>query len=567
MRPVIRDFQMTDGIANSERLTFSPRNVYKEGFHPTPTVKYQEPKKQLAPPTFSNRYFVTGVLSLPYAEIKEPFTAWYDAANEMSRIDYYGDMVQTYQRADEKSYGNSYKVTPMTNEIVKNVKSCFRVNGTANATVAVQSILPDTTGFVHLRNDTLDDDDCEVWHNVTVDGGKVNRYTLWLRRDAAGAPVPLRYEMRGYDTLLGSHYDKYEIAYADYDASPFNPAVFDVPAGLTCGGFPGPGVERRALANPMREYVAGDDAHAHESFTQYRERHGRRYDDEREHKLRKHVFRNNLRFIHSTNRANLGYQLAVNHLADRTDDELRATRGRLTSPHPNGKAFDKARYKGQAVPDSLDWRINGAVTPVKDQAVCGSCWSFGSTGAIEGALFVKTGQLVRLSQQNLMDCSWGYGNNACDGGEEWRSYEWAMKHGGIMSEDDYGSYIGQNGYCSFNPAKVATKVSGYVNVTSGDQEALKLALVNHGPVAVGIDASHKSLSFYANGVYYEPACGNTSDDLDHAVLAVGYGTLNGQPYWLIKNSWSTYWGNDGYVLMSQKDNNCGVATDATFVTI
>lgn len=123
--------------------------------------------------------------------------------------------------------------------------------------------------------------------------------------------------------------------------------------------------------------------------------------------------------------------------------------------------------------------------------------------------------------------------------------------------------------------------------------ALKLALFKHGPVAVSIDASHRSFVFYSHGVYYEPACGefhfiylfiyfsrrppvpipsspstgSTIDDLDHAVLAVGYGNLNGEPYWLIKNSWSTYWGNDGYILMSMKDNNCGVATDATFVTL
>ena len=148
---------------------------------------------------------------------------------------------------------------------------------------------------------------------------------------------------------------------------------------------------------------------------------------------------------------------------------------------------------------------------------------------------------------------------------------------------------------------------GYVNVTSGDEDALRLAIVKHGPISVAIDASHKSLSFYANGVYYEKECGKTSiqmahsalscstfcicfggthnliipmitniitvctgnkeDQLDHAVLAVGYGTLGKEPFWLIKNSWSTYWGNDGYVLMSRKDNNCGVATTPTYVTI
>jgi len=219
------------------------------------------------------------------------------------------------------------------------------------------------------------------------------------------------------------------------------------------------------------------------------------------------------------------------------------------------------------LPESIDWRLYGAVTPVKDQSVCGSCWSFGTVGSLEGAYFLKTGQLVRLSQQALVDCSWGYGNNGCDGGEDFRSYQWVMKHGGIPSEDSYGPYLGIDGYCHVQNVTATAKITGYVNVTSGDEDALKLAIFKHGPISVAIDASHRSFSFYANGVYYEPKCKNGEDGLDHAVLAVGYGVLNGKPYWLVKNSWSTYWGNDGYVLMAQRDNNCGVATMPTYVTM
>ncbi len=90
-------------------------------------------------------------------------------------------------------------------------------------------------------------------------------------------------------------------------------------------------------------------------------------------------------------------------------------------------------------------------------------------------------------------------------------------------------------------------------------------MAQHGPISVGIDASHRSFSFYSNGVYYDPECSNKPDGLDHSVLAVGYGEMEGKKYWLVKNSWSTHWGNDGYVLMAQKDNNCGVATSPTYV--
>jgi C1A family cysteine protease len=287
-----------------------------------------------------------------------------------------------------------------------------------------------------------------------------------------------------------------------------------------------------------------------------------------EQEKRLNLFRHNFRFIHSKNRQGLTYKLAVNHLADRSDDEIRVLRGKqYTRGYNGGSPFPYKSTDYTKLPGSLDWRLYGAVTPVKDQSVCGSCWSFGTIGAVEGAHFLKTGNLVRFSQQALIDCSWGYGNNGCDGGEDFRSYQWMMKHGGIPSADSYGPYLGIDGYCHVQNTTMGTKITGYVNVTSGDLNALKLAIVKHGPISVGIDASHKTLSFYANGVYFEPKCGNKEDQLDHAVLAVGYGILNGQKYWLIKNSWSTYWGNDGYVLMSQKDNNCGVATSPTYVTM
>ena len=164
-----------------------------------------------------------------------------------------------------------------------------------------------------------------------------------------------------------------------------------------------------------------------------------------------------------------------------------------------------------------------------------------------------------------MDCSWGFGNNACDGGEDFRVYQFMLKHGGIPTEDSYGPYLGNDGFCHFNQSEIGFQIRDYVNVTSGDLNAMKVALAKNGPLSIGIDASHKSLSFYSSGVYYEPKCDNSPDGLDHAVLAVGYGEMNGEEFWLVKNSWSTNWGNDGYVLMSQKDNNCGAATAATFV--
>jgi len=348
--------------------------------------------------------------------------------------------------------------------------------------------------------------------------------------------------------------------------------VFDIPQDIKCEGFPGPGASHAtATFNPMKEFIHNEeDSHISSHFQDFIQAHNKEYiKDTKEHSHRLNIFRHNFRLIHSTNRRGLSYRLAINHLADRSDDELKVLRGRLRSTGSNG-ALPSPKYEKKDVkdlPSYFDWRLYGAVTPVKDQSVCGSCWSFGTVGAVEGAHFVKTGELVRLSQQALVDCSWGYGNNGCDGGEDFRSYQWIMKHGGIPSEDQYGPYLGIDAFCHIQNISMAAKITGYVNVTSGDGNALKLAMIKQGPISVGIDASHKTLSFYANGVYYDPKCKNSLDDLDHAVLAVGYGTINGQDFWLIKNSWSTYWGNSGYVLMSMKDNNCGVTTAATYVTM
>lgn len=529
-----------------------------------------EAKAVPSPPDFGKTYHVEGVISLPYAEIKEPFEGWF-TAGKASRVDYYHGQVSTYQLAGEQPWGVSYKITPETTEEELNAIKCFQVNGTKKESVSPQATLPDLQGFQFLNMEYHAGSLCEVWQNVTAVGYKKNTYTMWVSRAEGGQdpPTPVHYEMMGYDNLLGSHYDKYLVDYKVFSTH-VDPKVFSLPEGMKCEGFPGPGVEHHLLANPLKDLIhAPATSHAQRMFGHFKEKFQRRYGDEREHQKREHAFVHNLRYVHSKNRAGLSFALALNPLSDRTESELAAMRGRRShgkTPN-NGLPFPSSMYQGVQLPDSLDWRLYGAVTPVKDQAICGSCWSFSTTGAIEGALFVKTGYLQVLSQQMLIDCSWGFGNNGCDGGEEWRGYEWIMKHGGLATMETYGPYMGMNGQCHLNESQLIARIQSYTNVTSGDGEALKLALFKNGPVAVSIDAGHRSFVFYSHGVYYEPACGSKVEELDHAVLAVGYGTMQGEPYWLVKNSWSTYWGNDGYVLMSMKDNNCGVATDATFVTL
>ncbi|KAK6635157.1 hypothetical protein RUM44_000406 [Polyplax serrata] len=531
---------------------------------------------------FSDSYTTKGTLHIPYAEIHEPFYAWYDFNTNSSRIDYYGGMVKTFQLGSAGAYGKSIKVTPTTTDSAANVDTCFEIDGSDTYKIQTQTVLPDISQFEYAGEDTINGLACSKWSLTNTYGDKVNKYTIWTRSkkslSAKGdeTVIPVRYEMKGFNTLLGSHYDHYYLDYEWFSPDAPDNNIFYV-GNYSCKSFLGSEADHIYTFNPMKEFVHHHDRHVKTAFEEFKTTHGKSYESEKEHVQRLDLFRQNLRFIHSHNRAGRSFQLGVNHLADRTDLELRALRGYRPSQRVlrEGKGQKPFPYSQEEIdemkkslPESLDWRLNGAVTPVKDQSVCGSCWSFGTTGAIEGAYFLKHSKLVKMSQQALIDCSWGAGNNGCDGGLDYNSYEWILNHNGIPTEDEYGPYLGQDGYCHLNKTTNRVKLTGYVQVKSGKSpDALKVAMAVHGPISVAIDASHKSFSFYSHGVYFEPQCGNTQIDLDHAVVAVGYGKMNGEDYWLIKNSWSTYWGNDGYVLMSQRDNNCGVATQPTYVTL
>jgi cathepsin L len=220
-----------------------------------------------------------------------------------------------------------------------------------------------------------------------------------------------------------------------------------------------------------------------------------------------------------------------------------------------------------APPTSFDWRKQGAVTPIKNQGQCGSCWSFSTTGSMEGCHFLTTGTLVSLSEQNLVDCSQAEGNEGCNGGLMDDAFTYITTNKGIDTESSY-PYTAEDGTCAYavdSCGSILTAQSsgtGYTDVTTGDENALLQAVLGT-PVSVAIDASQPSFQSYTSGVYYEPAC--SSQQLDHGVLAVGYGTDSGSDYWIVKNSWGTDWGMNGYIYMSRnKNNNCGIATMASF---
>ncbi|XP_053488896.1 procathepsin L-like [Ictalurus furcatus] len=261
------------------------------------------------------------------------------------------------------------------------------------------------------------------------------------------------------------------------------------------------------------------------------------------------------------------FRLGMNYFADMSNQEFRESvfKGCLGSFNSTKRdsAVTFLRQAGGAVlPDTVDWRDKGYVTEVKDQKDCGSCWAFSATGTLEGQTFRKTAKLVSLSEQQLVDCSWVVGNTGCEGGWMDTAFEYVKENGGLDTEYSY-PYEAEDRFCRYNPATVGATCTGYVDIWYEDENALQEAVATIGPISVAIDAGHISFQLYESGVYDEPDCSST--DLDHGVLAVGYGTDYGQDFWLVKNSWGLNWGHNGYIKMSRnKDNQCGIATKASY---
>ncbi|WP_146133514.1 C1 family peptidase, partial [Acinetobacter baumannii] len=230
--------------------------------------------------------------------------------------------------------------------------------------------------------------------------------------------------------------------------------------------------------------------------------------------------------------------LGLNEFADLTNDEFKSMYVGTVLPASSTdiKLRTSSQYQyidGEKLPTYVDWRQNGAVTGVKNQGQCGSCWAFSAVAATEGINKIVTGQLISLSEQELVDCDTRV-NMACNGGWPYQAYKYIIDNRGIDTEANY-PYQGQQGYCYGNQRKVVT-IDGYNFVPSNDINSLGKAAASQ-PISVIIDASTQDFQFYQSGIY-NGACGTQQN---HAVTLVGYST-SGYGYWIVKNSWGTSWG-------------------------
>ena len=211
----------------------------------------------------------------------------------------------------------------------------------------------------------------------------------------------------------------------------------------------------------------------------------------------------------------------------------------------------------RGVPTTWNWQDFGVVTPVKNQGKCGSCWTFSTVGCIEAHYMLKTGQFRNLSEQQLVDCAGDFDNHGCEGGLPSHAFEYIMYAGGLTDEASY-PYMAVDQKCNVNAIDPIVAVQGgSVNISTSEVD-MQVALFENGPVSVAFQVID-GFKNYAGGVYANSTCKNGTDNVNHAVLAVGYGTEAGVDYWLIKNSWGAAWGLAGYFKMQRGVNMCGVA--------
>ncbi|KAK6159507.1 hypothetical protein DH2020_006821 [Rehmannia glutinosa] len=325
---------------------------------------------------------------------------------------------------------------------------------------------------------------------------------------------------------------------------------------------------RQVVDHGGEEVVDGNTLlNADHHFAIFKRKFGKSYATQEEHDHRFAVFKANLRRAWRHQKLDPSAVHGVTQFSDLTPREFRrqffGLNRRLRLPSDAHKA---PILPTNDLPTDFDWRDHGAVTPVKNQGSCGSCWSFSTTGALEGANFLATGNLVSLSEQQLVDCDHECDpeekdscDSGCNGGLMNSAFEYTLKAGGLMREEDYPYTGTDRGACKFEKTKIAAKVSNF-SVVSLDEDQIAANLVKNGPLAVAINAVF--MQTYMKGVSCPYIC---SKRLDHGVLLVGYGEsgyapirLKEKPYWIIKNSWGENWGENGYYKICRGRNLCGV---------
>ncbi|CAH2098006.1 unnamed protein product [Euphydryas editha] len=538
------------------------------------TGRSREPSR----PRFDRSLVLRGELTVPRADYTESYTVWYNAKTGETRANFHGGSTSTYRNMmPDKSVQRLEMHVDRSGE--GEVRRCGKA-------VTLQSTPADRAlpGFPDIELFSFDGyeeqeggaERAERWrHTVEGRAGEMGgargealtlRHELLLLRAPDGSARPLRYTVNVDSSVLGADCDGYQHRYLDVrdfqpDKDFFNPNIDELCDYVEQLNASLP--DDLARLEPLLEFTLPHrDFRYDEALQQFKKEYNRQYLDDTEEAVRKNLLIQNLRFIDSGNREGTTFELAKNYLSDRLDVELEGLRGVQLSPENTpAEQFPHTREalkdEETRLPEKFDWRPRGAISPVRYQGNCASCWAFAVAGAVEGALFVRTRRLVPLSEKCLVDCAHPFGGRGCKGTWPSHAYDYVQNRG-LPALDEYPAYKDKVDTCEEKRVRPVTRISGHVNVTANSVTALKVAIKQHAPSVVIVDAKAKSFVFYKKGVLYDDRCAKTPKKLNHAVLAVGWGQRKGEPHFILKNSWSEAWGERGYVRVQARANTCGV---------
>ncbi|XP_017025534.1 procathepsin L [Drosophila kikkawai] len=290
----------------------------------------------------------------------------------------------------------------------------------------------------------------------------------------------------------------------------------------------------------------------------------RNYDEMRGFK----AFEENYKVIEEHNQqyqdGQTSFRLKPNNFADMSTDGYLKGYLRLLKSHTEDSSDNIAEIVGSPLmtnlPESLDWRQKGFRTPPHNQQTCGSCYAFSIAESIEGQVFKRTGKILSLSQQQIVDCSVSHGNQGCVGGSLRNTFRYLQSTGGIMRAEDY-KYVSKKGKCQFVHDLSVVNVTSWAILPTRDEQAIQAAVTHIGPVAISINATPKTFQLYSDGIYDDAACSSSS--VNHAMLVIGFG----KDYWILKNWWGELWGESGFMRIRKGVNMCGIANYAAYAVV